>query len=148
MLRFRRRGCKIYALSNLLPGTRVTHIKKKPLFKVHLHNCIFYSRHGVYEEEAIVGTSFEVNLSISFEEKEMIHSLKQTINYVEVFDIVKKHFERPRQLLEMLAQEIAEDIYSFDARTRSVEIHIKKLNPPIANFTGSVGITYVKSFSP
>lgn len=100
----------------------------------------------MYEEEAIVGTSFEVNLSISFEQSDTIHSLKQTINYVEVYDIVKRHFERPRQLLEMLAQEITEDVYSFDSRTRNVEIHIKKLNPPIANFTGSVGVTYEKSF--
>ena len=118
------------------------------MFTIHLHNCIFYSRHGVYEEEAIVGTSFEVNLSINFVAGEVIHSLKQTINYVEVYDIVKRHFERPRQLLEMLAQEITEDIHESDGRIRSVDIHIKKLNPPIANFTGSVGVSYSKSFSP
>jgi dihydroneopterin aldolase len=102
----------------------------------------------VFEEEAIVGTSFEVNLSIEFESEEVIQSLKQTINYVEVYDIVKKHFERPRQLLEMLAQEITRDIKVADPRVTLVNIEIRKLNPPIANFTGSVGITYVKSFSP
>jgi dihydroneopterin aldolase len=100
----------------------------------------------VYEEEAVVGTSFEVNLSISFDSEEVISSLKQTINYVEVYGIVQKHFERPRQLLEMLAQEITRDIHLADARVTHVEIHIKKLNPPIANFTGSVGVSYVKSF--
>ncbi len=102
----------------------------------------------MFEEEAIVGTSFEVNLSIEFESEEVIQSLKQTINYVEVYDIVKKHFERPRQLLEMLAQEITRDIKLADPRVTLVNIEIRKLNPPIANFTGSVGITYVKSFSP
>jgi dihydroneopterin aldolase len=102
----------------------------------------------VYEEEAIVGTSFEVNLSINFEAEKVIHSLKQTINYVEVYDIVKRHFERPRQLLEMLAQEITEDIRKSDSRIRAVDIHIKKINPPIANFTGSVGVSYSKSFLP
>jgi dihydroneopterin aldolase len=102
----------------------------------------------VYEEEAIVGTSFEVNLSISFETAGEIRSLKQTINYVEVYDIVKKHFERPRLLLEMLAQEITEDIHKADDRIRSVDIQIQKINPPIANFTGSVGVSYSKSFLP
>ena len=102
----------------------------------------------MFEEEAVVGTSFEVNLSISFESEEVIHSLKQTINYVEVYDIVQKHFERPRQLLEILAQEITRDIHVADPRVTLVNIGIKKLNPPIANFTGSVGVTYVKSFSP
>ena len=94
-----------------------------------------------------MGTSFEVNLSISFHSEEVIESLKQTINYVEVYEIVKKHFERPRQLLEMLAQDITRDIHLADGRVNRVEIHIKKLNPPIANFTGSVGISYIKSFS-
>ena len=93
-----------------------------------------------------MGTSFEVNLSISFHSEEVIQSLKQTINYVEVYDLVKKHFERPRQLLEMLAQEITRDIHIADPRVTLVEIQIKKINPPIANFTGSVGVSYVKSF--
>ena len=116
------------------------------MFTIHLNNCIFYSKHGVFAEEAIVGTSFEVNLSISFNSEEVIQSLKQTINYVEVYDLVKKHFERPRQLLEMLAQEITRDIHIADPRVTLVEIQIKKINPPIANFTGSVGVSYVKSF--
>ncbi len=118
------------------------------MFTIHLHNCIFYSGHGVFKEEAVVGTSFEVNLTISFDTDEVIQSLKQTINYVEVYELVKKHFERPRQLLEMLAQEITRDIHIADPRVNRIEIQIKKLNPPIANFTGSVGVSYIKSFAP
>lgn len=72
--------------------------------------------------------------------------MKQTINYVDIYEMVKKHFTNPRQLLETLAQEIVEDVYQLDARVKLVEIHLTKLNPPIANFTGSVGVSYTKQF--
>lgn len=100
----------------------------------------------MYEEEAIVGTVFELNLSASFDAEESISFIKQTINYVTVFEIVKRHFEHPRKLLETLAQEIVNDVHLFDSRIKNIEIHINKINPPIANFTGSVGVSYYKSF--
>lgn len=116
------------------------------MFTIHLYNCLFYAHHGLHKEESIVGAGFEVSLSASFEEEGMITSMKQTLNYVDVHDIVKKHFDRPRQLLETLAQEIVEDIHNLDPRIITIDIHLKKLNPPIANFTGSVGVSYTKRF--
>ena len=116
------------------------------MFTIHLHNCQFFSHHGLYEEEEIVGTVFEVNLSADFNGEEPISSLKQTINYVAMYEIVKKHFDRPRQLLETLAQEIAEEIHQSDSRIKNINIKIQKLNPPIVNFTGSVGVSYTKSY--
>ena len=116
------------------------------MFTIHLHNCRFYAHHGLYKEESIVGAGFEVSLSASFEEEGLITSMNETLNYVAVHDIVKKHFDKPRKLLETLAQEIAEDIYQLDNRINAIEIHLKKLNPPIANFTGSVGVSYTKRY--
>jgi dihydroneopterin aldolase len=49
-------------------------------------------------------------------------------------------------LLETLAQEISEEIHANDPRIFYIEITLKKLNPPIQNFTGTVGITYKKTF--
>jgi 7,8-dihydroneopterin aldolase/epimerase/oxygenase len=116
------------------------------MFTIHLQNCRFFAHHGLHEEEAIVGAAFEVSLSASFEEDGNITRMNQTIDYVTIFEMVKKHFERPRQLLETLAQEIAADVCNIDARVRTVDIHLTKLNPPIANFTGSVGVSYTKRF--
>jgi dihydroneopterin aldolase len=116
------------------------------MFTIHLDNCRFYAHHGLHEEEAIVGAGFEVSLSASFEEGGDITKMSQTIDYVSIFEMVKKHFEKPRQLLETLAQEIAADVYNMDPRVLTVEIHLKKLNPPIANFTGTVGVSYSKHF--
>ena len=116
------------------------------MFTIHLNNCRFYAHHGLHEEEAVVGAGFEVSLFADFEEGGKITKMQQTIDYVQLFEVVKKHFERPRQLLETLAQEIVDDVYQADPRVVKVEIHLTKLNPPIANFTGSVGVSYTKRF--
>lgn len=116
------------------------------MFTIELQQCRFYAHHGLHEEEAVVGAAFEVNLSAGFASNGRISSMKQTINYVDIYEMVKKHFDRPRQLLETLAQEIAEDVHALDSRVEFVEISIKKLNPPIAGFSGTVGVTYAKKF--
>jgi 7,8-dihydroneopterin aldolase/epimerase/oxygenase len=114
---------------------------------IHLNNLKFFAYHGVHEEEAIVGGEFEVNIDVSFTQVDTIKNLDDTINYVALYSLVKKRFSTPEKLLETLAQNIAEDIYEADNNIQKINISIQKLNAPILNFTGSVGITYSKSFA-
>jgi dihydroneopterin aldolase len=116
------------------------------LFTIHLQNCRFYGYHGIYHEESVIGNELEVNLSASFESDEPITSIHETINYVAVYEIVKRHLERPRQLLETISQEIADDIFNLDNKVKSIEIHLSKLNPPIKNFKGNVCVSYTKRY--
>ncbi len=117
------------------------------MFTIRLNKMIFFAYHGVHEEEAIVGTEFEVSVSISFNEVEKISELHHTINYVAVFEIVKRLFETPQKLLETLAQNITEEIYKINNQIVSINVTIDKLNAPICNFTGNVGVNYLKSYS-
>ncbi len=116
------------------------------MFTVHLNKLKFFAHHGVHDEEGIIGTDFEVSVSINFNAPEKIIALNDTINYVSVFNIVKNRFAIPERLLETLAQHIAVDIYDLDNRITTINISIDKINPPISNFTGSVGVTYSKSY--
>jgi dihydroneopterin aldolase len=116
------------------------------IFSILVDNCRFYAHHGLFEEESTVGAAFEVSVKADFEEIGPISNMNQTVNYVSIFEIVQKHFQTPRHLLETLAQEIAEEIHANDPRIFYIEITLKKLNPPIQNFTGTVGITYKKTF--
>jgi dihydroneopterin aldolase len=68
------------------------------------------------------------------------------VNYVEVYRILQEEFAKRRYLLETLAMDIAERIQSQFDEIESVVITIRKLNPPITNFSGSVAITYSKEF--
>ena len=116
------------------------------MFTIHLKNLVFFAYHGVHEEETVLGTDFEVSVSVTFNAPEKITGLHETINYATVYEIVKKHFSQPEKLLETLAQNITQDIHKVDDRITSINITIDKKNAPISNFTGVVGVTYSKSY--
>jgi dihydroneopterin aldolase len=58
---------------------------------VELNNIILQGHHGVYEEERKLVNTFEVSLSVAYDEKNTVfEGIGSTINYVDVYDIVKK----------------------------------------------------------
>lgn len=116
------------------------------MITIHLNNLNFFSHHGLHEEETIVGTHFEVDAEISFLEEELIISLNDTVNYVAVHNIIKDHMRRPSKLMETVAMQIADEIHKNFNYVRIINISIRKLNPPINNFTGKVGVTYSKEY--
>ena len=116
------------------------------MFTINLHNLIFYSFHGVYEEERILGNSYEVNVVISFNTNEQITALEQTINYEMVYQIIKQRMLIPTALLETLARDLVQEIYNSENRIKSISVSIEKKNPPIKNMEGSVSVNYKKDF--
>ncbi len=116
------------------------------MFTIHLNKLKFFAYHGLHEEEAVIGTDFEVSVSITFDAPETVQELNDTINYVTVYEIIKKHFAQPEKLLETLAQNITQEIHKIDNRITSINITIDKINAPINNFIGTVGVTYSKSY--
>ncbi|MBK7558601.1 MAG: dihydroneopterin aldolase [Chitinophagaceae bacterium] len=116
------------------------------MFTVNLHNLSFYAFHGVYDEEKILGNHYEVNVVISFETKEPVITLEQTINYEKVYEIISQRMLVPADLLETLAQEIAHAIYHFENRCQSISVSIEKKDPPIKNMQGSVSVIYKTAF--
>lgn len=117
------------------------------MITIQLNNLHFFSFHGVHEEEKVLGNNFVLQASISFDESEKVTALDHTINYVSVYQIIKKRMETPTALLETLAQDLAELIYAFDSRIKSISISIEKKNAPIANIEGSVSVHYKKHFN-
>lgn len=113
---------------------------------IQLNNLRFFGHHGYHDEEGVVGTNFEISVDISFDAPEKILTLPQTINYVEVYEVIKVIFLKPTKLLETIADDICESIASIDKRIRTINISITKLNPPLSNFIGSVGVSLSKTY--
>ena len=114
-------------------------------FIIELKNLRFFAEHGMYEEEKRVGNEFEVDIILDTKSpKKTINSIDQTINYVEVYRIVQEEFAQRKLLLESCAMEIAEKIEQQFPEIEHISVCIRKLNPPITNFSGSVGITFHK----
>ena len=116
------------------------------MFNIHLQQLKFHGHHGILDEETLIGNNFEVSVTVNFIAKGPIESLSDTVNYVELHHIIKEIFHRPVKLLETLAEEICDHLHQYDNRIKRVEISINKLNPPINNFTGTVGVSLSKDY--
>ena len=117
------------------------------MITIHLYNLKFYSFHGVHEEERLLGNEYEVNADIQFhEENAVVDSLSQTINYAEVYDIIKERMHIPTRLLETVVMDIGNTIYEKYNYVRHINISLKKIYPPIEGIEGSVGVSWHKDF--
>lgn len=101
----------------------------------------------MYAEEAQVGNEFEVHLALTVKApKAELTSLEDSINYAEVYRIVKDIFSVRKAFLETLAMEIAKALKKQFPSLQKASVQISKLHPPITQFTGSVSVTYQTKF--
>lgn len=110
------------------------------LYSVILKKVHFFAYHGLYPEEAVKGNNFELNLTITYHKNTPIQSLSDSIDYVAVYDLLKKQMEIRQDLLEVLAQNIADALKNSYPQISKIELDILKLHPPIQGFTGEAGI--------
>lgn len=117
------------------------------MISIELKNIQVNAFHGLNEGEEKIGSSYEVDLQVTYDEGLMkFDELKSTINYEELFNIVKQRMQVATPLLEKVADGIIRRIkhqYSF---IKEAKISIYKLQPPIENFQGKVGVTMRKKF--
>jgi len=114
------------------------------MITIALHNIQFTAFHGLHKEEQKIGTRFSVNLEVDYEPStnSIINHIEQTINYVELYAIVKQRMAKPTPLLETVVQELAQHILQQFAQVKTVRIQLTKLNSPIHSFNGSVSVQY------
>ena len=115
------------------------------MYTIHLHNLEFFSFHGVHEEESVLGNHFLINLDVNTDIQGEISSVSDTIDYSVIYTIVKNHMDRPRPLLEQVASGIADEIITMSSLVKSVQITIKKMQAPIIQFRGEVGVSFSKT---
>ena len=113
---------------------------------VTLKNLRFFAFHGVFPEEKKAGNNYLVDLSVHLPDTDLISDLNDTINYETLYQIVKNEMNKPRDLMDTLAAEIAAVVYHHDNKVKRVEISITKQQPPISGYSGSAGITLIKEF--
>jgi len=114
------------------------------MFKIFVKDLILYGYHGVLDKEKLEGQNFLFNIEISITGDFLVggDKLKNTVNYSEVIEIVKKvSNENKFDLLETLALKIAENLLAAFELIRKVKIRIEKTNPPIKEQLSSVGVS-------
>ncbi len=117
------------------------------MLSVELYDLNFYAYHGLYGGESVVGSNYQVNLKVEYDEKSnKFEDIETLISYEHLYEIVKKRMEIPSPLLEEVAATIIRKIKHRYTAARQVSISIYKLQPPIEGFQGKAGITLQKKF--
>lgn len=117
------------------------------VFKIALSGLRFFSNHGLYAEEAATGAEFEANILITYSTAEpAIEKITDTIDYVTAYEIVKQQVGQRSELLETTATKIAHQLKTHFNKIKHIQISITKLAPPIANFIGTVTVTYEQDY--
>jgi len=109
---------------------------------IQIENMEFYSFHGHFKEERIVGNKFLVDLTIETDmtAPALSDNLKDAVNYQRAYEIVKSQMERKSYLLEHIAGRILDAIYSEMEGIIKITIKVSKLNPPMGGKIGSVSV--------
>jgi dihydroneopterin aldolase len=102
----------------------------------------FYAYHGCMKEEALIGGNYIVDVSIDADlgKPSKSDKLDDTIDYVTVYEIVKKEMAIRSKLIEHVAKRILDKLKKRFSGTISIKIKITKLNPPIPGEVERVSI--------
>lgn len=111
--------------------------------KILLNNMAFYGYHGVFSEEKTLGQKFFVDLVLKLDLKEAGRSddLHKSINYGEVYNIVKEIVEERRfKLIEALAETISSTLFTEYSTLEEAQVRIKKPEAPVPGIYDYFGV--------
>jgi len=100
---------------------------------IEIKKLIFHAFHGVSEQERIAGNNFRIDLKLFLDLSKAIESdnLEDTVDYAEIFNLVKEEMMIPSQLLEHVAGRIVRRIKQEYPVISKISIRLAKNNPPI-----------------
>ena len=112
------------------------------MHKIHLESIQLYAYHGCLHEESLIGSNYSVDVMMvtDFTLAANTDDLSQTIDYCEVFNIVKEEMAIRANLLENVAARIVKRLKNELKDLYKVTITITKLNPPMNGNVKGVSI--------
>jgi 7,8-dihydroneopterin aldolase/epimerase/oxygenase len=113
---------------------------------VSLEGIEFFAYHGFYEEERKLGNKYSVDITVSLDitEAASTDDLQGTVNYEELYDIIRHEMLTPSRLLENIAYRIIDRTYEAYPDVEWVEVSISKFNPPLGGICHRSKITLRK----
>lgn len=102
---------------------------------IQLHNLEFYAYHGLLPQERVVGGHYcvDVELSLTPPLRALTEDvIDDTVNYAEVYALIRQQMEQPVNLLEHLAHRITQGLYAQFPQIQAVKLSVTKVTPPIS----------------
>jgi dihydroneopterin aldolase len=101
--------------------------------KLMLQGMEFFSYHGCFKEEQIIGAKYLVDLTVELDtsQAEVSDRLNDTLNYTSLYSVIKQEMEQKSFLIEHVAYRIKESLKQSHGNIESIELKISKINPPV-----------------
>lgn len=111
--------------------------------KVALEGMKFRAFHGFYEEEAVIGNDFilDVLVETDFSQASESDDLLQTVNYESIYEICVEVMSERVKLLEKIAEKISSRLKKQHPAIQLITVRVRKLNPP---FGGDVNCALIE----
>ena len=111
--------------------------------KITLEGLEFFAFHGYYDEEQKIGNKYGVDITIetSLQKAGEDDKLSETIDYEELYKIIRVEMSKPSRLLENIGGRIMNEVFNNFALVTFIEISISKFNPPIGGICKRAVVT-------
>ena len=109
---------------------------------IRIEQMEFYSYHGCFEEERIVGNRFIVDLEMETDMRRACETdrIGDALNYQTAYDLTKKAMKTKSYLLEHIASRILDALFSNLPELEKATVKVSKMNPPMGGKIKSVSV--------
>ena len=110
--------------------------------KIYLKNIRLYAFHGCMKEEEKIGSDYIVNVVVETDLKKSskTDSIKDTVDYVALYEIIKTEMMQRAKLLENVVDRILNRILKEHTTVQKAKVKKKKKNPPIGGNVDEVAV--------
>ena len=107
---------------------------------VHIDGIRLHARHGVLPQEQLTGNDYIINVGYDISRAMQTDDVADTLNYAEVYNIIKEEMSTPSKLIEHVAGRIANRLMDSYSQISSVMLRITKCNPPMEADCNGAGV--------
>lgn len=110
---------------------------------IRVEQMEFYSYHGHYKEERIVGNRFIVDLTMETDCKKaaMSDELEDALDYQKAYEVIKEEMKEKSYLLEHIASRILDALFAHFPELDKAYVKVSKMNPPMGGKINAVSVT-------
>ena len=109
---------------------------------IRVRDIKVHTNHGCLEEEAKIGSDYIVHVEVETDLSVSCRTdkLKDTVDYVSIYQIVFTEMKQRSELLEPVVQRIIDEIMEKHLSVETVSVEVAKINPPIGGDVGYVSV--------
>ena len=114
------------------------------MIEIALHKLHFYAFHGCLPQERKVGGEYTIDVRLTLPDASTAieeDDLNGTVNYADVYEVVREEMEQPSNLLEHICGRINHRLLKDFSLISAVTLTLTKVNPPIGAACSGASVT-------